>query len=290
MPFPEPHIRRIYDAGWLPIEWGVKDAYQIPDIEDVQIRQPFAGKATRARWDAVSKCPCGTAQSPFQECPTCGGDGYYVHHQQIVRVICQELGKEYDPLNRLQPIEPGSAILGIRGEHVPAVDDRLTFLEGIARISGMFYRRSTLAAPFERLRYPIATWTIGTMAEGDTSQAGTVVNQDWSVIDLRVAKAGVVGPALVLGSDFDVTAAGLLDWTKGDAKVPRTTPNPPAAGQAVGEPFSVYHHIHPVYRVMEHSQALRPTRHRLKTGDTVQHLPVSVKARLDWLVQASEAV
>lgn len=290
MPYPEPHIARIYDEGWLPLVWGVKDVFGLPEFDEAKFRSAFGGMGTRARWDAVCRCPCGgaqSAQSPDLTCATCGGDGYYVHHQQVVRVVCQELSKEFDPLNRLQQIEPGTAIFAIRGEHVPAVDDRLTFLEGMARIHGMFYRRSSLASPLERLRYPIATWTIATMAEGDVTQAGTVVNVDVDVIDLRVGKAGVVGAALVKGTDFDVTAAGLIDWSKGDVR--GTAPAPPATGQAIGEPFSVYHHIHPVYRVTEHGQALRPTRHRLKTGDTVQHLPATVKARLDWLVQESEA-
>jgi len=289
VPYPEPHIARIYDDGWLPLVWGVKDVFGLPEFDEAKFRSAFGGMGTRVQWDAVGNCPCGTAQSPNLSCATCGGDGYYVHHTQIVRAVCSELSKESDPLQRLQPIEPGTAIIGLRGEHVPAVNDRLTFLEGFVRISGMFQRRATLAAHLERLRYPVAPWTIATMAEGDVSQMGTTVNQVWDVVDLRVAKAGVVGPALVKGSDFTVTAAGLIDWALGDVKTPRTSPEPPGTGQAVGEWFSVYYHAHPVYRVTEHSQALRPTRHRLKTGDTVQHLPVAVKARLDWLIQPSEA-
>ena len=287
MPYTPPSNRRIFDPGWCTLRWGVKDGFGGPSLDEARLREPYAKRATRAVWELVSNCPCGDEQSPDLNCATCGGDGYFVHHTQQVRALVTSMSKKYDPTNKIMPMEPGTALISVRGEHVPAVRDRLTLMDAYIRISGMFKRRATLAAPIERLRYPIAVWTIPVMAEGDVTKQGVEDELEVGVLDLRCEQGGVVQPPLVEDVSFEVTSEGLIDWSLGDAN--GKAPAAPAAGESTGGQFAVYHHAHPVYRVMEHGHALRETRSRGKGGSQPFHLPAQCLCRLEWLVRPGSA-
>lgn len=275
-------------TGWLHLVWPFK-LNPPPDWRINELYQMLWAFGIEATWEAASRCVCGTwsDQAARQDCPICHGDGWEFHHSQPIRTAMVGVRTGWTPYDRNNPMTDGSAQFSVRGEHVPAPGDRITLLGAHITMTDRYARMATIADPIERLRYPVYPQEVETR-DPETGRLATVA---LGVIHLRAADAD--GKAkldshghpytLVEGTDFDVTEDGYLDWTKGDVR--GTAPEAPETLGGQGSGFSIYYKTRPVFRVTDHSHALRASMTRRKrTAETLQVLPCQFTAKLEWLL------
>lgn len=252
-----------------------------PDFNLPKLRQDLYIRGQDVLWEQAAVCPCHRIQADNlgldldftsstsqrrPDCPNCKGSGYYYHDPITIRALVlgymgnPELFSRYggEMLN-------GHVMVTVQPEHLPAFLDRYTAVHMVS----VYREVRTRAATVETLRYPIVTRDLELVA-GSTS-----------VNVLACHKADATGlaqttGALTVGTDFDVTLAGGIDWTKGDT-VTHKAP-------AVGERYSIAYYMHPRFVVADHPHIARDTHNRTKTPtETPQALMVQVMARLEWL-------
>ena len=271
------------DTGFLAdVVWPAKlDVIAQFDLEG--LLRLIAGRGVRGVWQPAVQCPCGDpgGNSPNQACPACGNTGWIFPLSQEVRVLATSMRDRLDLYGEKANImTPGSVSLACRYEHAPALFDRITLTNNRIGFSDLQVRRSTVAHPVEQLRYPIFAKSYPRRAPATTDGSLDVVYLIPQAADgypLRNVN-GSLRP-LVKGTDFDLTAQGWIDWTKGD--VLHTAPVP-------GAPFALYYFTRPVFRVIDQPQVSRDTLKNWKvSSEQHQFLPVEFTGQLEWLWRAT---
>lgn len=276
--FAEAGPGHIVQAGPIPIVWPEKLNPRV-DFKPTELNKLILNRGLPALWQLWVPCACGHEQAGDVNCPQCGGTGRYYHSTQEVLVAVTSQRRDWERFEKMGQWEAGTASFLIRGEHVPCFGDRIIMLNNHIPIASASIRRSPVAgyeAPaIEKLRYPVVPQSIPIRLED-----GSVENRLYGVLFLQGQKSdGTLGPALIEGTDFDVTEEGDIDWTKGDAL--GTTPAP-------GKMFSISYRTRPVYQVTDFPTAWRDTMTQYKS-ETVNCdvLPVEFTGRLEWLIEAT---
>jgi hypothetical protein len=262
-------ITPLTDPGFISDVWWPSKEGGRGEFNLTQIYQEFMQLAVRAKWEAMARCPCGSADQNAQklQCPVCGGSGWEVHHDQIVRLMAVGVRSNLSLWERFGEFRFGEASFTSRGEHAPAMFDRLTLLDARIAYNDLVKRRGTV----DTLRYPVT-------AKLYTNSSGVIKTLD--VTHLRSSGVGgSPGSILVKGTDFVINASGNIDWTLGIAR--QTAP-------AVGSLYSICYYTMPVYRVTTFPHDFRDTRTKRTNGaktsaDHADSLPVQFNAKLEWI-------
>lgn len=226
-----------------------------------------------ATWYATVRCPCGRTgeSSPDRVCPVCAGKGWIYPLQQSVVLLATGLRRDFRGVADVaQAFYTGEAQFTVRAECAPSYQDRIVLDDCRTTKTALLTRKSNPATVHvEDLNYPI-------VAQEYTTSTGTTATLD--VLYLRPQKAdGYPDSALVKGTDFDITAGGDLDFTKGDV-------NGKAPG--LGRFYTISYKTRPVFRVMTFPHAVRQTKSAwLNPANPPQRLPVQFTAKLEWMVE-----
>lgn len=266
----------LYQPGIIPIQWPDKLNPRV-DFNPTELNKMIWNYGLAARWQLWSPCPCGTSQAASVDCPQCGGTGKYYHSEQEILAVMINVRKDWKQFEKMNPMEPGTATFIVRGEHVPALGDRITLLTAHMPLSIVGVRKAPLSADdapaIETLRYPILPQVIPVQdAQGNKSE------RSYGVMFLQAQGTdGLPGARLVEGTDFTVTDDGEIDWALGDAL--ETTPLP-------GSMYSIYYRTRPVFQVQEYPFTIRDTMTQRKSDTpAVDVLPVEFVGRLEWLIE-----
>jgi hypothetical protein len=148
----------LYQPGIIPICWPDK-LNPRNDFDPVELNKMLWNSGLPAIWQLWSPCPCGNEQAANTSCPQCHGTGKYYHSSQDVVVGVTQVRRDWKNYDRPNPMEPGPANFLIRGEHVPALGDRIILLNAHIPLSMAAIRRAALseegAPALESLRYPV---------------------------------------------------------------------------------------------------------------------------------------
>jgi len=215
----------------------------------------------RLTWEQAEICPCQESVEPDvgrRGCPVCGASGFLWHTPTEVRAIVTSVTQDEETFHKIGPWMEGRVFLTLQPEHLPGRFDRFTALDSVMIMREIAKRPSS--GTTTALKLPIARRTL-------ILDAGTLTI---GVLRARAITAAGVGAAapLVEGVDFDVTDAGLIDWTKGIAL---------GTAPALGARFSVTYTAHPIFEVDDVAYAVRDTRVAAKQANPV-HAPMLVKA------------
>jgi hypothetical protein len=200
----------------------------------------------------------------------CKGKGYFYHSSQRVKAGVTSATENPERFRAYGEYATGMVSISLLPEHLPAWGDRFTMINSV-----LLYRETRVraAGAITTLKLPVVTRSL------DLVQGATDINV------LHAHKANVdgttdVGLSLIPGQDFEVTAAGEIDWALGDA-----SGNAPAEGVR----FAISYYAHPRFVVIDHPHAFRDTFTKRKNPDEVfAPLPIMCNARLDFLGQDNE--
>lgn len=233
------------------------------DFDALDFRRELVQHGKRIWWEPVTDCPCrqirtlgGRAQEtkePRITCEGCGGSGdLYDTGQQIVGKF-HGLGEQQKRYNEYGPMAAGYGWLSLLPEHLPAIDDRFTLLDGWHVVREAFKHEETIEQP----RYPIIrrTFYIGNGQGFKTPKEVT-----YGVTFCRVTDTGgvLLPNNRVEGVDFVITSDGKIDWTLGEGL--GTAPE-------VGAYYTLRYFARPVYIVQDHVYVTRDLWNR--TGGTL---------------------
>lgn len=252
-------------------------ATAIGDLQLQEIRNEIQVKGVDCTWEKAIPCPCyriGTLEgsdvpdspttTPQGECLACRGDGWLYYGAQTARVLITSATDRLAADDTSGVSTPGSINISTFVENPLGLGDRFIVNEAVRVVFQQHVRTGTL----DTLRFPIVkqAWTIGTA--GDQTVAETVtIGVDYLVAALP-ATGAIVGGATpteyVEGTNFTVTAAGLIDWTIGGVNVP-----------AVGARYTARYYARPRYIVNN----LRFAHRQL---GFVEKIPARVVRQLFW--------
>ena len=255
------------DTGPWSVYWPPK--LKRADLKYDELLSTMWNMGVRAVWETRAPCPCGDQgdNSPRESCPVCHGKGFEFILPQEVRITAVGYSKDLDMFNRPVPMfEKGGVMLTFRGEHAPALWDRVTITDSRVTLSLTTQRA---ASGVDKLRYPIVA---AEFKDADRQP------YDVKIFQGRVADAtGLGGAVKTEGVDFTVTPEGNIDWAIGEVDPLHVT------APARGTRYSIVFKTRPVYRVMRFPHAIRDTRTQWKSVDEEpQILPVQAYCELEW--------
>jgi hypothetical protein len=257
------------------------------DHDPLEDRKFIWRNGLSCQWEMAGQCPCGQRMTvgglsgDLRErkvsCTACRGTGIIYHSAQPVPllVVTPEVNPERFKL--WGEHAQGRVSLTFLPEHLPSLFDRVTILQSVLLFRERIKRT---AADVDRLRYPVATRTVGLGTGVDQAVA---VPTELSVIHCRVADATgtIVAGERVRGVDFEIDDDGNVDWSLGD--IAGTAP-------AVGSYASFSYYTHPVYLVTSLPFGYRDTMVGAKATGVTQHgLAIRVSAELEILGGTREA-
>lgn len=194
------------------------------------LRAQVFEKRSLVRWEMASQCPCSAIAEvadtdtdtgePDPLCPACKGRGLFHHTPRQVPMMVTSATAKPEWFAHYGSQMRGMARFTALPEHLPGPLDRLTILDSTIRMPARKRRQagatSALDYPVVKRTFDVAednNWTYGQY--GQKRKAGEV-----TLGVLYCCRAGLDGRfvpgELLEGVDFDVTAEGLVDWTKGD--------------------------------------------------------------------------
>ena len=244
------------------------------DFDPEEARKLIHTHGMRISWEMAAACPCvrvhtiggytGQTQEARHDCEVCGGSGIAYHSNQGILGIVAQTHLIPDRHKVWGEIAKWMTTITVLHEHVPSFLDRYSLLDNV-----LIYRevKERTAQTVEALTYPVYQRTLelgaGPGLTGCTEIERGVLHM------LRADAAGLVDPTpLVEGTDFEVTAAGAIDWTLGDG-----LGNSPAQG----ERYAAQYYCHPRFVVWTLPYAFRDTWVKTKTpGAQFQHMIVTV--------------
>ena len=277
------------DTGFLAdVYWPVKEPPERPEFTTDNLLWLIEQRAVKALWETAVQCPCGHKgeNAPDETCPFCGNEGYIYPKSQVVRVVVVGISDRVDLYGeRGNIMTPGRASFACKYEHAPTLLDRITLLDNRISFSDLLERKSTVASPVERLRYPVFAQAYRKRTDPEPWDGPATGSIDVVYLIPQAADGyplrdshGALKP-LVKGTDFDLTVNGWIDWTKGD--VLHTAPEP-------GAQFAIYYKTKPVFRVLDYPQVSRDTMTKLKLqSEAHQFLPVEFSGQLEWMWRAA---
>ena len=271
-----------------PVEKAITGEFS-PD----QFAALIENQGQRILWESAAVCPCiqneATAQANTA-CPVCFGSGFEYFESRNIRAIATNMERSTDFLIAFGEWAFGKIRLTLRPEHQPGIYDRYTLRDSVMQHAEALRRQGG----FDWASFPIAKFKRQLVVQ---NAGGEDVKRmvEHSVIRLRKMGADptgldegirdfasvLAGDVLVLGTDFDVTADGRIDWRKGDAR--GTAPK-------VGGLYSLAYYHHPRYIITEHTNVIRDAWVSEKRPDP-EHtfLPVLIHAALDRGTRPPEA-
>lgn len=245
------------------------------DFDPRLFRDVVLNHGARLRWEMVAPCPCterftfgGDTVDPLRarpSCPSCAATpGFFYHSGQEIRGVLGSLSHKGTRFDVAGLREDGTGTLTVLPEHMPAYLDRVTAIE---RVIVYFETRERLAT-VEALRFPVARRSF---AVGAASPPNTAETREIGVLYCRAADTSgtITGGELVEDVDFEVTAAGAIDWSLGDGL--GTSP-------AVGNRYTIRYYAHPSYLITGFPYANRDVWRRTKSP---------APSRQDMIVSAS---
>jgi hypothetical protein len=250
------------------------------DFDMTEYRKLVFSKGVDLTWEQCAECPCSQPSSAYDvgliettsgvtgearaDCELCDGKGYFWHSAQPIRAIVTGGSSNTEQFTMYGEYARGMVSVSLLPEHLPAYGDRYTFVASV-----MVYRETrTRSALVEALRYPIQPRQLD-LATGERTLGV-----------LRLQRAGVDGlstesDVLVEGVDFDVTAEGLLDFTKGDAL---------GTAPLVGARYAVSYYARPRYYVADRPHTHRDSTFIRKSPDEAPLLlPVQAHCSLEFM-------
>lgn len=226
----------------------------------------------RTLWEQAAVCACRNFDSnqPKPDCPICNGKGWEYHSEQEIPSIVDSLSLKPEGWIAFGEYVSGMATFTVKALHAPGRWHRYTLLDSVMEHSEICRRRPGAVTA---LSYPVAEISQSEIIDG------ALCSVTRGVLRLRLVdpSTNLPGAMLYQGQDFNLTAAGLIDWSAGDAL--GTAPAPGAA-------FSVSYLYHPRYVVTEHPHVIRDTNSALQRATPIhERMPVQVMARLDWMAR-----
>lgn len=252
------------------------------DLDLAGIRRFLVHRSLVAKWEQHALCPCignvnagGLTGYSFEgrtDCSECRGNGILYHSAQSTRVMVQGATRQAAMFRQYGEYADQMVRVTWFPENKPAKFDRITLVDATVVEDEIGVRT---AATVEQLRHPVATPE--NMFTGGGADQVTPVPVDVGVTYCRVADdEGTLYPdPLVEGTDFEVTAAGDIDWTLGDGL---------GSAPTVGERYSMKYFTNPVYVVWNFPHVLRAQYSvRKSVAEQFQVLPVHVDCRRIFL-------
>lgn len=251
------------------------------DFDMVEFRRKILQYGMHFRWEYAIPCPCYRTQSRGEvvtrsteartDCPACHGTGQFYAEAQETRGILATTGSEAKLATFMGEFQSGDAMLTLLPEHIPTRLDRFTLISGTVLLSETLTKTESAV---ERTRYPIVRrrFPIG-------NSDGTPGTSDVTEVGVMYCRAtdehGVIqGAPLVEGTHFEVTDAGLIDWTIGGADAPES-----------GARYAVRYYARPAF-IVQGLPYVRRDMFRQEHGAEDQELdlaPVLAHVRMEFL-------
>jgi hypothetical protein len=251
-------------------------------FDSEEFRQTLQRHGERLQWEQASRCPCSAdAQfaSPDPICGVCGGSGWEYFNPIEVRAIVDRLEFNVDILEALGDWAFGSASITLEGVHRPNNCDRFVVTENVISYTEGMQRG--IVGSDDRPTFPVAHITDQLRTSNGLGQT-VLKNVSIGVIRLRTMTADrKPGRVLQAGVDFDVTAAGHINWHKGDQRGTAPAAATSATARNGGRYAMLYYH-HPSYLVVTFPYSMR-THHTESKAPLRSHDagPVSCMAKLE---------
>ena len=251
------------------------------DFDMQEYRKLIFAKGVDLTWEQCAECPCSQSAQGYDvglievtsavtgearaDCELCDGKGYYWHSAQTIRAILTGGSTDTNQFQLYGEYARGMVSLSLLPEHLPAYGDRFTVLASVR-----LYRETLTRgeSETEALRYPVQSRQLD-LETGVTTLGVT-----------RLQRAGLSGlsteaDVLVEGVDFDVTEAGELDFSKGDAL---------GTAPLVGARFSVSYFARPRYYVADTPHSHRDSVYLRKSPTEAPLLmPVQAHCSLEFM-------
>lgn len=256
------------------------------DFDPLLFRQQLALRGMAMLWQEAFDCPCArpvssvtTNMTSFSlgeyvvtgnartACPLCKGAGYFLGPGTEIKGVMQDARNNNQRTAPQGEYSSGTVRVTLYPETKPSLGDRLTVRNSVMVIREARRRSSDVT---EALRFPIASQTLKLEAGPQTVQT------------LRVQKANEhnitsAGDELRPGVDFDVTVAGLIDWTKGIAN---------GHAPAENEMYTVSYYAHPRYVIFDFGHGVRDTWDGMghpEHSPEFAPMPLLVYAKMEYL-------
>lgn len=241
--------------------------FHAADFQPDVFSQLIYKRGLKLKWEQAELCPCresATSDAGRRGCPVCDSSGWIWHTPTEVRAVVTSASLDEDTFNRVGPHLDGMVFITVEPEQLPGRFDRYTALESVFIFREIATRT---AGATQALKLPIAQRTLKTLKTGPKTIG---VLRARAQLSTGVAAAN----PLVQDVDLDVTPAGLIDWTKGDAL---------GTAPAVGKQFSCAYTASPIWVVQDHPYAVRDTRGSPKEGTRrPEQMPVKALCKLKF--------
>lgn len=250
------------------------------DFDMEAFRKLVFAKGVDLQWEQCAECPCSRPASDFslnlvqtatdhtgearQDCTLCDGRGYFWHSPQTIRAIVTSASSNTERYALYGEYARGMVSVTTLPEHLPSYGDRFTLIDSVRVYRETRTRKGTI----EALRYPIEARSLD--LESGVSSVSVLYLQRAGIDGLTTAQ-----DALVLGTDYQVTTDGKIDFTLGDQS---------GGAPALNSRYSISYFARPRYYVADHPHTHRDSVFiRKSTVEKPLLLPLQVNCSFEFM-------